>query len=87
MRTAPVKPVEDMTEEELRQWKAWLLYEGMHPRPMKVDRPKNGSVYEYDSELHAVVETTLGGTRYVIEIHDNQLRRCRELSRPSTAQS
>jgi len=33
MATPPTKPHEQMTEEEVRMWKDWLLEEGTLPRP------------------------------------------------------
>ena len=80
MVTVPAKPVQEMTEVELRQWKEWLLEQGLNPRPMVVDRPKSGSVFEYDYQLKAVVETTLDGSHYLVEVRDGKIARARKVT-------
>ena len=80
MLTAPSKPYDQMTEEERRQWKEWLLEQGKNPRPMVVDRPKSGSVFEYDYHLRAVIETALDGSHYLVEVRDGKIARARKVT-------
>ena len=87
MLTAPAKPVQDMTEEELRQWKDWLLDQGLNPRPMKVDLPKSGSIYSYDRSLASVVECTPDGYRFIVEVKDGKIGRARALEINAIADS
>ncbi len=81
MLIAPTKPAQDMTEDELRQWKEWLLEQGLNPRPIQVNLPRSGSVYTYDRVLAAVVERTPDGSRYLVEVRDGKITRARGLDR------
>lgn len=69
-----------MTADELRQWKSWLLEQGRNPPPIAVDSPKSGSVYTYDRQLEAVVESAADGSLYVIAVRDGQTERVRKLT-------
>jgi hypothetical protein len=35
MGKQPGKPVEQMTEREMREWKEWLFAQGVHPVPIR----------------------------------------------------
>ena len=79
MLTAPVKPVSEMTAEELRQWKACLVEQGQNPRSWLVDQPLSGSLFEFDASLKSVVETTGTGSRYIVEVREGAIVRASEV--------
>ena len=87
MFTAPTKPVDQMTEEERRQFKDWLLEQGRNPRPIAVDRLPSGSVYIFDRNVEAVVECASDGSRHVVEVRDGRIRRKNQLVEEPLADS
>ena len=87
MFTAPTKPVDQMTEEERRQFESWLLDEGRNPREIVVDRLSSGSEFNYDYELQAVVETTVTGARHLVALRDGRIARMRFLPSAGNTQS
>jgi hypothetical protein len=68
MLERPTKPLEEMTPEEVRQWKAWMVAEGKEPSPLIIEESSSHSVFDYDEGLKAVVERTPEGRRYRTEI-------------------
>jgi len=52
MPVRPGKPIDEMTAEEIRQWEAWLLAEGMNPSPIRQDIPPGTSSYAFDPDLN-----------------------------------
>ena len=80
METVSHKSIENMTDSEVRDWKASLQAQGREPKPMKFPTPLSGSVYDYDSNLGAVVESTREGARYIVTVADGELKRAGLLS-------
>jgi hypothetical protein len=88
----PNKPLEQMTQEEVREWKDWLTADGRKPRPFVWGRefrtgevqnglgPVSESVYKYEPELNGVIERSADGKRYIVGVRNGELQRLHELT-------
>lgn len=81
------KPLEEMTEAEVRAWKKSLLDEGMRPRPFASGRvshtqadPVSEPEYEYEPALNRVIERSSDGKRYIVGVRNAKLQRLQELN-------
>jgi len=74
MPLRPGKPIDEMTADEIRQWEAWLLAEGMNPLPIRQDIPPGTSSYAFDPALNATIEY-VGERRYFVGIVDGKVAR------------
>ena len=66
MAGRPDKPLDRMTEDEIRAWKDWLTGEGSTPWPWALADPIGESVYDYEEAGSRVIERSAEGNRYVI---------------------
>ncbi len=73
------KPIDAMTPEEIDAWKEWLANQGENPSPLDIPASKSGSVFTYDEEYGATVETVPGNRRYLLGVRDGQIVRVQEL--------
>jgi hypothetical protein len=88
----PDKPLDQMTQEEVREWKDWLMAEGWKPRPFAWGRelhakqgdtgsvPFSESVYDYEPTLNKVVERSPDGKRYIVGVRNAELQRVQEVA-------
>jgi hypothetical protein len=74
MPVRPGKPIDEITPEEIRQWKEWLLDRGINPVPIRQDIPAGTSSYAFDRDLQATIEY-VGGERYFVGIVDGKIAR------------
>jgi DNA-directed RNA polymerase specialized sigma24 family protein len=89
MANPPSKPLEEMTGEELRAWKDWLLEEGRTARPFAWARtsqpladhaaPVSEAEYDYEPVLERVIERSADGKRYIIGVRNAELQRLQNL--------
>lgn len=78
MGKGPHKPIELMTDHELRDWRQWLLREGKEPRSIPTPRASDGSAFEYDNRTREVFECARDGSRHAVAIQEGQIRRIQE---------
>ncbi len=71
---APRKPVDEMTEDEFREWKQRLFTEGRNPVAIRQEGCASVSSYAWDPDLGATLEHT-DGNRYIVGIKDGKLIR------------
>jgi hypothetical protein len=74
MPVRPGKPVDEITLEETRQWKGWLLDRGINPVPIRQDISPTTSSFAFDPDLRATIEY-MGGKRYFVGIVDGKIAR------------
>lgn len=77
MSVRPQKPIESMTEDQLGEWKRWLLAEGKQPRSIPTPRSLAGSAFQYDDRTRQVVEYASDGSSYVVCVRDGHIGRIR----------
>lgn len=70
----PEKTIDEMSPEELAEWRAWLFAEGVNPVAIREDIPASVSSYSWDAALGATVEHVNGET-YVVELIEGKLTR------------
>jgi hypothetical protein len=82
MPVRPRKPIDEMTEEEIRQWEEWLLAEGMNPVPIRQDAPPTSPSYAWDPSLGATLEYA-DGKRYFVGLRDGRIARLAPVEAPA----
>jgi hypothetical protein len=82
MPVPPRKPIDEMTEEEIRRWEEWLLAEGMNPVPIRQDAPPTSPSYAWDPGLGATLEYA-HGKRYFVGIRDGKIARLAPVDTPA----
>ena len=78
MPAPPRKPVDEMTEDEFREWKQRLFTQGRNPVAIRQEGSASVSSYAWDPDLGATVEHA-DGNRYIVGIKDGKLARLEQV--------
>jgi len=78
MPAPPRKPVDEMTEDEFREWKQHLFTQGRNPVSIRQEGSASVSSYAWDPDLGATIEHN-DGNRYIVGIKDGKLTRLAEV--------
>ena len=79
MRNAPDKPIEQMTDGEIRDWQSRLIEQGRHPEAIRQDVPASTPAYGWDADIKSTVEY-VDGERYQVTMRNGKLTRVSRLS-------
>ncbi len=79
MRKAFEKPIEQMTDREIREWQNGLVEQGLHREAIRQEVPASTPAYGWDPETKSAVEY-VDGVRYQVAVRDGKLTRIGRLS-------